>query len=103
MSPGIFDPNFSPITLLVIALANPFVIGVAFLMGRQADQSQKLIIAGMAAALAGAAAAWLITFVGLLPPRPFGADAGLFMFSFIYGTLIAAIGYATSGRKRNSS
>ena len=58
MSSGIFDPNFSPITLLMIALANPFVIGVAFLMGRQADQWQKLIIAGMAAALAGAAAAW---------------------------------------------
>jgi len=103
MSSGIFDPNFSPITLLMIALANPFVIGVAFLMGRQADQWQKLIIAGMAAALAGAAVAWLATFLGLLTPRPFGADAGLFMFSFIYGTILAAIGYATSGRANNSS
>ena len=102
MSPGSFDPSFSPLTLLLIALANPVVISVAYVMGRQCDQWQKLIIAGMAAALAGAAAIWIVTYLGILAPRPFGSDAGLFVLSFLYGTAIAAIAYATTGTARPS-
>ena len=71
-----FDPNFDPLGLLLIALLNPVVIAVAWIMGARADQWQKLIVIGFASALAGAAAVWLTTFIGLLPPRQMGSDAG---------------------------
>ena len=44
---------FDPKTLLLLALLNPAVIATGFLMGRSADQWQKVIIAAFAASLAG--------------------------------------------------
>ena len=88
-----FDPNFDPLGLLLIALLNPVVIAVAWIMGGRADQWQKLIVIGFASALAGAAAVWLTTFIGLLPPRQMGSDAGLFVFSMIYGFVIGLLAY----------
>ena len=88
-----FDPNFDPVSLLLIALLNPVVIAVAWIMGVRADQWQKLIVIAFAAALAGAAAVWVATFVGVLPPREMGSDAGLFVFSMIYGFAIAVVAY----------
>jgi len=44
---------FDPITLVLIAVLNPVVIVVAFLMGRRADQWQKIIVAAFAASLCG--------------------------------------------------
>ena len=93
-----FDPNFNPLELVLMALLNPVVIAVSFFMGARSDQWQKLIVSGFAAALAGAAAVWLATFVGLLAPRAFGSDAGLFVFNFIYGVVIAGLAYAFSRR-----
>ncbi len=95
--PG-FDPNASPLTLLVLAVANPVVIAVALYMGWRSDQWQKLIIAGFAAALAGAAALWLATYAGWIVPRPFGSDAGIFVFSLLYGVVIAAVAYRLQRR-----
>lgn len=83
-------PEVDPIALLLTALLNPVVIAVAIVMGAQADQWQKLIVAGFAAALAGAVAVWLATYVGLLGARDYGSDAGLFVVGFIYGTGLAA-------------
>lgn len=101
-----FDPNFDPLNLLLIAVLNPIVVAVAWYMGARADQWQKLIVIGFAAALAGAAGIWVATFVGLLSPRQMGSDAGLFMFSFFYGMAIAAIAFVlrrarSSGADRN--
>lgn len=93
---------FDPFDLLIIALLNPAVILVAVVMGRKADQWQKLIVAGFAAAMAGAALIWIATFGQLLPARGVGGESGLFILSFFYGTLIATLVYLLwPGRQKN--
>ncbi len=84
---------FDPGSLLIVALLNPAVIVVAFLMGRAADQAQKLVIAGFVAALAGAALIWIAAWLKVLPARGIGGEAGLFVFMFVIGIGWAALGY----------
>lgn len=96
-------PPFEPGVMLTIALLNPAVIVVAALMGRHADQWQKLIVAGFAAAMAGAALVWIGTFAMLLPSRGMGSDAGIFVVSFLYGTLIASLAYMLWPRRKNEN
>lgn len=96
-------PPFEPGVMLAIAIFNPAVILVAALMGRQADQWQKLIVAGFAAAMAGAVLVWLGTFAMLLPSRGMGSDAGIFVVSFLYGTLIASLVYLFWPRRKNET
>ena len=100
---ALFDPKFDPLTLLGMAVLNPVVIGVAIYMGQKSDQWQKLVVVGFASAFAGAAAVWLATTVGLLAPRPFGRDAGLFLFSFVYGMLIGGVVYVFKQRAGKST
>lgn len=84
---------FDPVSILFIALLNPVAIAVAFLMGRAADQWQKLIVAAFAAAFAGAGFVWLVAFIGLLPARGVGGEAGVFVAQFLFGLVWAWIGY----------
>jgi hypothetical protein len=84
---------FDPVDLVIIALLNPVVIIVAIAMGRRADQWQKMFVAGFAAAMAGAVLIWIATFGQFLPARGVGGEAGLFVLSFIYGTLLATLAY----------
>ena len=84
---------FDPLALLAIALLNPAVIVVGFLMGRAADQWQKLPIAGFAAACAGAVLVWLAAWLRLLPARGVGGEAGLFVLQLLIGTAWAALAY----------
>ena len=51
---------FDPMTLVLLAALNPALIAVAFLMGRNADQWQKLPVAAFAAAAVGFLLYWLI-------------------------------------------
>ena len=67
---------FDPKTLFLIALLNPAVIAVAFIMGRKADQWQKLPIAAFAASLAGFLLFWIVAAVGT------AAGAGLWRTAF---------------------
>jgi len=85
---------FDPGTLLLIALFNPVVIAVAFLMGRRADQWQKLIVAAFAASLAGFALYWIAAAVGLLPIHALGGEAGVVVLQFLFGLVWAALGYS---------
>ena len=94
---------FAPLNLIVIAALNPVVIVVGFLMGRAADQWQKLLIAGFAAAFAGAIALWLAVAAGLLPAHGIGGEAGVFVASIVTGTLWAALGYWLARRKPSRS
>jgi hypothetical protein len=91
---------FDPWTLVLIALLNPVVIVVAFLMGRRADQWQKLIVAAFAASLAGYALYWLAAAVGLMPVHALGGEAAVVMMQFLLGFLWAGLGYwlARTGR-----
>ncbi len=84
---------FDPTTLLLIALANPVVIVVAFMMGRSADQWQKLIVAAFAASLCGFALYWLAAEVGLLPIHALGGEVGIILMQFVFGLVWASFGY----------
>ena len=84
---------FHPGALVTIALLNPAVILVGFLMGRQADQWQKLIVAAFVAAIAGAIAIWIGAWLRIIPARGLGGEAGLFALQMGFGFVWSAIGY----------
>ena len=81
------------------ALLNPAVALVGLWMGRQANQPQKLIVAGFAAAIAGVVLVWLAARLRVLPVRGSGGEAGLFVLQFVVGTAWAAIGYYFARRR----
>ena len=84
---------FDPVTLILISVFNPVVIAVAFLMGRRADQWQKLIVAAFAASLAGYVLYWVVAAVGLMPVHALGGEAAILMMQFLLGLVWAALGY----------
>ena len=89
---------FDPATLFWIALLNPVVIVIAFVMGRRADQWQKLIVAAFAASLAGFILYWLVAAVGLLPIHALGGEVGIMLLQVVFGFVWATIGYLTRRR-----
>lgn len=90
--------SFDPVTLVLIALLNPAVVIVAFLMGRKADQWQKLPIVAFAAALAGFVLYWAVTMLQLVHVHALGGEAGLLALQFGFGLIWAILGY-TIGKK----
>ena len=84
---------YHPLAVLLIALLNPAVIAVGIAMGRRADQPQKLLIAGFAAACAGSILVWLAAEVRLLPAKGIGGVGGEFMLQIVFGMAWAALGY----------
>lgn len=92
---------FDPGALLLIALLNPAVALVGFLMGRAADQPQKLVVAAFSAALAGAVLVWLAAYVRVLPARGSGGEGGLLLLQMVIGFAWAYFGYTCRpGRKQ---
>ena len=89
---------FDPLTLVLIALLNPVVIAVAFVMGRKADQWQKIPIAAFAASFAGFILYWLVAAVGLLPIHALGGEAGVVVLQFVFGLVWAGLGYRLRAR-----
>ena len=80
--------------VLLTALFNPAVIVVAFWMGRNADQSQKLPVAAFAAALAGSLLTYIAVRMGLTGVAQVGrAAAGVFVAQFAFGLAWAYAGY----------
>ncbi|MFA5952356.1 MAG: hypothetical protein WC807_18965 [Hyphomicrobium sp.] len=84
---------FDPVTLVLIALLNPAVIAVAFVLGRKADQWQKLIVAAFASALCGFVLYWLGGQVGLLSIHALGGEASVLVIQTVLGLVWASIGY----------
>jgi hypothetical protein len=84
---------FDPLTLLVLAALNPAVIAVAFLMGRKADQWQKLPIAALAASMAGFLLYWLGGQFGLFAIHALGGEAAIFILQCIFALGWAGLGY----------
>jgi uncharacterized membrane protein len=84
---------FEPMTLFWIALLNPVVIVVAFMMGRRADQWQKLIVAAFAASLCGFVLYWLAGAVGVMPIHALGGEAAVLLMQFVFGLVWASAGY----------
>jgi small neutral amino acid transporter SnatA (MarC family) len=85
--------SFDPLTLVLIAVFNPATIAVAFMMGRRADQRQKIVIAALAAALAGFLLYWVAAFVGLIHVHALGGEAGMILVQTIAGLVWASLGY----------
>jgi small neutral amino acid transporter SnatA (MarC family) len=89
-----FEINaFDPMTIVLMALLNPVVIAVAFILGRKSDQWQKVPVAAFAAALAGFMAYWLVSSIGLIKVKALGGEAGLVALQFVFGLVWAFIGY----------
>ena len=84
---------FDPAGIVWAAVLNPVVIAVALWLGWQSDQWQKVLVAGFAAAFAGAIALWLATALGLVSVRGFGGFAGVFAASMIFGMVLAGVAY----------
>jgi len=85
--------------VLLTALLNPVVAIVAFWMGRSADQWQKLPLAAFAASLAGIAAVYVATRLGLGGlARTARAAAGIFIAQALLGLVWAYAGYRLARR-----
>lgn len=85
--------SFDPLTLVLLALANPAVIAVAVMMGRGADQWQKIPVAAFAASLAGFLLYWIGGQVGLFAIHAVGGEAAIFILQFFFGLAWAALAY----------
>ena len=93
----------APVDLTVVilnALLNPGVVVVAFWMGRNADQWQKLPVAAFAAALAGSVLTYMAVRVGFTGLAAAGrAAAGVFIAEFLFGLMWAALGFHFGQRR----
>lgn len=85
--------SFDPTTLLLIAALNPAVIIVALLMGRRADQWQKLPIAAFAASLIGMALFWVAGEIGIFAIHALGGEAAIFLIQCLLGLIWAWLAY----------
>lgn len=84
---------FDPWTLVLIAVFNPAIIAVAFLLGRRADQWQKLTVAAFAAAICGFILYWIVVAAGLMPVHALGGEAAMLVMGFFLGLFWASLGY----------
>ena len=90
-------PTLELQNLLLWTLLNPAAIGVAWWIGRRADQVQKIVVGAFAAAFAGILLGWVGAKLGL-PGSNMKSLAGLFAFCFLYGLLWSWIGFRTRPR-----
>ncbi len=90
-------PEFRDILLL--ALLNPAVVAVGFLMGRRADQVQKLVVAGFLAAIAGTLFVGLLMATGLSRSGP-RLLMGVFIVAMLSGAIAAWLGWRVRRGKR---
>jgi hypothetical protein len=81
-------------SVMLAGLLNPAVIAIAFWMGRNADQWQKLPVAAFAAALAGSAVIYLAARLDIAGMGGLGrAAAGIFTTQFLAGLAWAYLGH----------
>lgn len=87
-------------SVVTIATLNPATIAVAYLMGRAADQWQKIVVAALAGAIAGSALMWLVAETGIPYFGKAGrAAGGIFVLQSLLGVGWAALGYWRAHRK----
>lgn len=84
---------FDPQTVVLMGALNPVTIVVAFLLGRKADQWQKIPVAAFAGAFAGFLLYWLAATVGVFKVHALGGEAGQVLVGFASGLVWALIGY----------
>ncbi|MGD9784872.1 MAG: hypothetical protein AB7E80_13635 [Hyphomicrobiaceae bacterium] len=91
---------FDPATLALVAALNPAVIVVGFVMGLKADQWQKLIVAALAASLAGFLLIYFAVLVGAVHANSIGGEAGIVLLQVVFGLFWATAGYLMAKRLR---
>jgi hypothetical protein len=84
---------FDPTTLFLVALLNPAVVIVAVLMGRRANQWQKLPVAAFAASVAGMVLFWLGGELGFFAIHALGGEAAILGFQCVLGFIWAWLAY----------
>jgi hypothetical protein len=90
----VIDINpFDPQTVVLLGVLNPATILVAFLLGRTADQWQKIPVAAFAGAFAGFLLYWLAATLGLFSIHALGGEAGMLLVGFASGLVWAVLGY----------
>lgn len=90
------QPDVNLIELLAYSALNPATIGVAFLMGRKANEKAKVLIAGFAGAVAGAALIYVAALVRLWDAPELGrAAGGILVVGLLAGLVYGWIGFAT--------
>ena len=83
--------------ILLLAIMNPATLAAGFLVGRSADQVQKVIVAAFVGGIAGVLFAGLLMAVGLYPPKV-RLLSGVFVAAAIAGMIWAWIGFVTRPR-----
>ncbi|MGE5267070.1 MAG: hypothetical protein ACM3L9_06860 [Deltaproteobacteria bacterium] len=84
---------FDPQTVVLLGALNPVTILVAFLLGRNADQWQKIPVAAFAGAFAGFLLYWLAATVGVFKVHALGGEAGMLLVGCAVGLIWALVGY----------
>jgi hypothetical protein len=99
----VIDINpFDPQTVVLLGVLNPATILVAFLLGRTADQWQKIPVAAFAGAFAGFLLYWLAATLGLFSIHALGGEAGMLLVGFASGLVWAILGYKIFPAARSS-
>jgi hypothetical protein len=83
--------------VLLLAIMNPATLATGFLLGRRADQAQKIVVGGFVAGIAGVLFAGLLMATGLHPPEV-RLLSGVFVASALAGLVWAWIGFVTRRR-----
>jgi hypothetical protein len=90
----VLQPDVSLYEVAAYAILNPALIGVAFYLGRKADDKSKLIIASFAGAIAGVVLLNVLALLNLFDAPTAGrAAAGIFAASLVPGFLYAWAGF----------
>ena len=84
-------------TILLLSILNPATLIVGYLVGRRADQPQKILIAGFVAGIAGAVFVRLLMAAGLISAHP-RLMAGIFIAGALVGSLAGWIGWRMAQR-----
>mgnify|MGYP006374776981 CR=1 FL=1 len=92
----VLQPDVSLYEVAAYAILNPALIGVAFYMGRKANEKSNLLIASFAGAIAGVVVLNILALLNLFDAPTAGRSAaGIFAASLIPGLFYAWAGFQT--------
>ena len=86
--------------VLLLSIMNPATLAAGYMIGRRADQVQKVVVAAFVAGIAGVVFAGLLMLTGLYPPKV-RLLSGVFVASAIAGIAWAWVGYVTRPRNED--
>lgn len=85
--------------ILLLAMVNPATLAAGYVMGKRANQLQKLVVAAFVAGAAGTFYVWLLMRFGFVASEP-RLIAGIFIASAVTGGLWSIFGYWTRRYRR---